>query len=74
MYDELVKQLREKHQAYVATYNVKSGQIFKDAADAIEKLAKESERWQAEAKDWYLAYMDLLPTCEESEEENERTD
>ena len=71
MYDELVKQLREKHQAYVATYNAKSGQIFKDAADAIEELAKESERWKAEAKDWYLAYMDLLPIREESEEEDE---
>ena len=69
MYDDLIKRLREKYKAYVATYNAKSGQIFKDSADAIEELTKESERWQAEAKDWYLAYMSLLPTREESEEE-----
>ena len=42
MYDDLVKQLREKHQAYVATYNAKSGQIFKDSADAIERLLAET--------------------------------
>ena len=41
MYEDLIKQLREKHQAYVATYNAKSGQIFKDSADAIERLLAE---------------------------------
>lgn len=28
----------------------------------IAELGKESARWQEEAKDWYLAYMGLLPT------------
>ena len=74
MYDELVKELRNKYRAYLVTGNEKPGRLFKQAAYAIEELAKESERWQAEAKDWYLAYMGLLPTREESEEKDERTD
>ena len=28
----------------------------------LAELGKESARWQEEAKDWYLAYMNLLPT------------
>lgn len=64
MYDELVKQLR------IATTLPVMNMLCQEAADAIEELAKESERWQAEAKDWYLAYMSLLPTREESEKEN----
>lgn len=56
MYDELVKRLREPCQ-------YENCILCQQAADAIEELVKESERWQAEAKDWYLAYMGLLPTC-----------
>ena len=65
MYDELVKRLRN----CTAEQNGEKT-LWCQAADAIEELTKESERWQAEAKDWYLAYMDLLPTRVESEEEN----
>ena len=32
-----------------------------DAADAIEELIAKNERLQKEARNWYLAYMDLLP-------------
>ena len=38
MYEELVKELRQKHRAYVLTDNAKPGQLFADTADAIEKL------------------------------------
>lgn len=62
MYDELIKRLR------AATTLPVMNALCQEAANAIEELAKESERWQAEAKDWYLAYMNLLPTREESEE------
>ena len=61
MYDKLIKRLR------TATTLPVMNTLCQEAADAIEELAKESERWQAEARDWYLAYMDLLPTREESE-------
>ena len=37
-YGELVNNLRQKHRAYVATSNAKAGQIFLDAAYAIEDL------------------------------------
>lgn len=67
MYEELCRQLR----TMASTWGIS---LPREAADAIEELAKESERWQAEAKDWYLAYMGLLPTREESEEEDECTD
>ena len=38
MYEDLVKELRQKHRAYVLTDNAKPGQLFADAADAIEEL------------------------------------
>lgn len=43
MYDELIKELRGKHRAYVLTGNEKPGKIFEEAADAIEELSK--PRW-----------------------------
>lgn len=66
MYEKLVNRLR------LATTLPAMNALCQEAANAIEELVKESERWQAEAADWYLAYMDLLPTREESEEEDER--
>lgn len=65
-YEELIKRLRD-----IARSDIKSNYIgfsLLRAADAIEELTKESERWQAEAKNWYLAYMGLLPTREEEEQ------
>ena len=37
-YGELVNNMRQKYRAYVATDNAKAGQIFLDAAYAIEEL------------------------------------
>ena len=69
MYDELVKRLKNcaTQAAPCLTCDMTDDgscieTLMKQAADAIEELTKESERWQAEAKDWYLAYMGLLPT------------
>ena len=42
MYDELIKELRGKHRAYVLTGNEKPGKIFEEAADAIEELSREN--------------------------------
>jgi hypothetical protein len=61
MYDELIGEL------YLVASGVQSKnrrELLERAADAIEKLSKEATRWQEEAKDWYLAYMDLLPIPE----------
>lgn len=70
MYDELIFRLRRYSKNCIANkLDVDFADAVQQAADAIEELAKESERWQAEAKDWYLAYMSLLPPREESEEE-----
>lgn len=77
MYDELVKRLRDAAKMSEAlavllphSEGSATAKLYNAAADAIEELAKESERWQTEARDWYLAYMDLLPTREESEGED----
>lgn len=35
--DELIKELRNKHKAYVLTGNANAGEIFKTAADALEQ-------------------------------------
>ena len=71
MYDELIFRLRRYSKNCIANkLDADFADAVQQAADAIKELAKESERWQAEAKDWYLAYMGLLPIREESEEEN----
>lgn len=41
MYEELVKECRNKYRAYVATDNERPGRLFRDAADAIEALQNE---------------------------------
>lgn len=38
---KLIEELRNKHRAYVLTANPNAGQIFLDAADAIESLQSE---------------------------------
>ena len=71
MYEELISRLNRYTRNCVANkLDADFADAVQQAADVIEELAKESERWQAEAKDWYLAYMNLLPTREESEEED----
>lgn len=71
MCDELIFKLRRYSKNCIANkLDADFADAVQQAADAIEELAKESERWQAEAKDWYLAYMSLLQIREESEEEN----
>lgn len=64
MYEVLVKRLRKRAINLKEKFsrNAELMSELMQAADAIEKQAKETERWQVEAKDWYLAYMDLLPT------------
>ena len=67
MYDELIFRLRRYSKNCIANkLDADFADAVQKAADTIEELAKESERWQAEAADWYLAYMGLLPTREES--------
>ena len=46
-YSKLIKKLRGKHKAYVATGNAKSAEIFSEAADAIEDLMLEVEALEA---------------------------
>lgn len=67
--DELVKTLRccgSEDRCKGCPRENDKGKCYDDicieAADAIEELIKESARWKEEAKDWYLAYMNLLPT------------
>lgn len=36
--EELIKELRLKHRAYVETCSPNAGQIFADAADALEQM------------------------------------
>ena len=43
MYDELVKELRNKYRAYVVTGNEKQGRLFKQAANAIEELVRKEK-------------------------------
>lgn len=47
MYGKLVKELRNKHRAYVLTENEKPGKIFAEAADAIEELQATLCNWCA---------------------------
>lgn len=44
--DELIKELRLKHRAYVETCSPNAGQIFADAADALEQM-HEREKFHA---------------------------
>lgn len=37
------------------------GCLFREAADAIASLVDEVDHFQAECKNWYLAYMSTLP-------------
>ena len=46
VYKDIVRRLRDKHKAFVATSNPNAGKIFKESADAIEELVKEVERLQ----------------------------
>ena len=57
-HEELIKALREKHRAYVGTYNPTAGQIFADAADAIEQLLNEQEKEHRIVK---AVFGELLP-------------
>lgn len=54
-YTELVNNLRNRRVCIQSTGGLEDYPLLTKAADAIEKL-------QAEVRDWYLAYMDLLPT------------
>ena len=45
--EEIVVKLRNLHRAYVATDNVKPGQLFSDAADAIEALEIKAETFKS---------------------------
>jgi len=44
--EELIKELRLKHRAYVETYSPNAGQIFADAANALEQMY-EREKFHA---------------------------
>lgn len=44
--EELIKELRLKHRAYVETCSPTAGQIFADAADALEQM-HEREKFHA---------------------------
>jgi len=44
--EELIKELRLKHRAYVETCSPNAGQIFADAADALEQM-HEREKFHA---------------------------
>lgn len=44
--EELIKELRLKHRAYVETCSPNAGQIFADAADALEQM-REREKFHA---------------------------
>ena len=44
-YDETVTKLRDVYRAYVVTGNDKAGQFLADAADAIERLQYQLEKY-----------------------------
>ena len=44
--EELINELRLKHRAYVETCSPNAGQIFADAADALEQM-REREKFHA---------------------------
>jgi len=66
MYDEIILKLRNLHRAYVATDNAKPGQLFADAADAIEHLQKTVLRLEDE-----LGIYDELPLVDQKEKSSE---
>ena len=65
MYEDLVRQLRHASVLYNGLSELlprgsATSELLDQAADAIERLS-------AEARDWYLAYMDLLPDEEDDD-------
>lgn len=69
MYEALVARVRYHIQKanFMGLKEHEATLLLGEAADAIEELIRESARWQAEARDWYLAYMNLLPEWSEEE-------
>lgn len=73
MYEELIKLLRFEVECNKRIYPQgpsSTDVLLAAAADAIEALEEEVKRWKGEAKDWYLAYMDLLPASQVEEGKN----
>lgn len=71
MYDELTGNLRA--QATHFSVHDETSLLLLKAADAIEELQQIANHYEAEAKEWYLAYMNLLPERKQTNADRIRT-
>lgn len=71
-YAELVKKLRNKYRAYMATDNEKPGMLFRDAADAIESLLEIIEDAELELGLLKGSLPKWIPVTERLPEEKDR--
>lgn len=58
--EELIKELRLKHRAYVETCSPNAGQIFADAADALEQMREREWMPVASTRDFNTVKSDLI--------------